>query len=94
MAIYKLHRWAVVCSQDPYRAPEAIPKYLAGFRDDEAREIMTSAIVEMNGHQIRTYSGSIYILEDVSPEYLEWLDQNGFEMDPNNLINIVKKVKS
>jgi hypothetical protein len=93
MATYKLHRWAVVCSyDDPYLAPEANPKCLTGFRDEETKEVITSPIVKMNGREMTTYSGSLYILEDVSPEYLQWMDDNGFEMDPNNPINVVKKI--
>lgn len=92
MATYKLHRWSVVFDTDPYKAPEARCSYLQGYRDQETQQIITSGIAKVNGREITTNSGSIYILEDICSDYLDWLDQNGYAIDPTNPIKPAKKV--
>ena len=84
--IYHLHKWAVVSDNDPYRAPEARSICLTGFRDNEVSQVITSEVVEINGNYIRTWSGSIYILDDVDPEYAAWMKANGIDFDPENPI--------
>lgn len=91
---HHLYRWAVVAYyDDPYRAPEINPKCLAGYRDQDPRRIRTSPIKEINGKEITTESGSVYILEDMSQEYREWLEANNIDWDPENPIHF-KESKS
>lgn len=88
MAEYHLHKWAVVMDGDSFTAPELIQKRLTGVRCDDDREIVTSTIVSVEGRRVTTYSGSVYNLEDVSPEFLSWMQENGIEFDPENPIKI------
>ena len=89
--IYHLYRWRVINAyNDPYRAPEANPKCLAGYRDKERKAVMTSAIVKAEGRQITTYSGSVYILEDMDPDYRQWLEKNNLSFDPESPLKIIK----
>lgn len=88
---YHLHKWAVMMYGDTYTAPEAHSPCLTGFRDDETKQIVTSTIVSVQGREVTTYSGSTYILEDISSEYLRWLDENGYDLDPDNPIKLIKR---
>lgn len=86
MATYYLHRWSVI--GDSYKAPEAGVLRLSGFRDQDEKKVTTSVIVEVNGREVTTYSGSVYILEDIDSDYLEFLDKTGETYDPENPIRI------
>ncbi len=86
MAIYHLYRWSLVSSIDPYQAPETKKPRLTGFRDQDKNQVTTSPIIEVNGREITTYSGSVYILEDIDPDYLKFLDATGEVYDPENPI--------
>lgn len=88
---YHLHRWAVTMMGDTYTAPEARTYCLTGFRDEETKAIVTSTIVSVQGREVTTYSGSVYILEDISPDYLKWLDENGFEVSADSPICFTRK---
>jgi hypothetical protein len=92
MATYKLHRWSVRDrDENPYQAPECRTKCLVGFRDSEPKQIRTSHIVEANGREITTSSGSVYILEDMDPDYRAWLEEHDLEFDPENPVQFKKK---
>lgn len=91
MATYHLHKWSVSEKADPFLAPEINPACLAGYRDDEDRPVVTSRIVKVDGRTITTYSGSVYILEDIDPDYLQWLQDNGHNYDPETPIKFKKK---
>lgn len=94
MTTYHLYRWAIVrLYDDPYRAPEINPNCLTGFRDDSPRRIRSTPITEINGREITTESGSVYILEDIDTTYREWLWENDIPYDPENPIYF-KKSKS
>ena len=90
MATYHLHKWSVIdCSKsDPYTAPELLRKQLAGVRDNEEKQVITSYIVKAEGRTITTYSGSVYILEEIAPEYLVWLRDNNINYDPENPVKV------
>jgi len=88
MATYHLHRWSVGGEVDPYLPPESQVIRLTGFRDQDTRAVTTSPIIEVNGREVTTYSGSVYILEDIDPDYLEFLDKRGEIFDPENPIRI------
>jgi uncharacterized protein CbrC (UPF0167 family) len=88
MAEYHLHRWSVCSTGDPFQAPELHPKRLAGLRCEDDREIVTSSIVSIDGRRVTTYSGSVYILEEIDPEFLSWMQENNMEYDPENPIKV------
>lgn len=88
MATYHLHKWSVQDRSDPYAAPEASRKCLRGWRDNEEKVIVTSYIVKAEGRTITTYSGSTYILEEIDPDYLMWMRDNGVTYYPDNPIKI------
>lgn len=93
MATYHLYRWSLTSyASSPYFAPEQCKLSLVGYRDQNPCPIHTSDIKEVNGREITTTTGSVYILEDIDPEYRHWLNENGIEYDPANPIK-VKKVK-
>ena len=86
MAMYQLHKWAVVGDGDPWVAPELCSKRLTGYRDKETKQVVTSPIVKVEGKKITTRSGSVYILEDVSEQYREWLRDSGIPFNPEQPI--------
>ena len=92
MTTYHLYKWSVVSDNNPWHAPEQRTIQLAGFRDDQPKQIVTSSVVKIEGRNITTRSGSVYVLEDISAEYLDWMQENGITYDPNNPIkDLVKK---
>ena len=84
---YKLENWSVVdIPNSPYVPPECKRKCLSGLCPERAQEvyykipkefqeevIVTSPIHEINGKRITTRSGSIYILGEIDPKYVEYL---------------------
>jgi len=90
-----LKNWSVQGSADPYLAPEAQTKHLVGEvydhpdpRHYDGKNIQTSAVVEVDGMSIKTYSGTNYFLEDPHPDYLEYLKTIGYDFDPDNPIKL------
>jgi hypothetical protein len=91
MATYHLYRWSVTSfSDNPWHAPEQRQLCLVGFRDQETKRVITSTIKEVNGREITTETGSKYLLEDIDPEYLSWMDAEGLVYDPINPIKVKK----
>lgn len=86
MAEYHLYKWSVVISEDPYQAPETNHQRLRGYRDSENRAVKTSPLIKVDGRKITTQSGNIYILEDIDANYLKWMQDNGYEYNPENPI--------
>ena len=87
MAVFHLTNWSVQYRpSDPFKAPEQCAQCLAGLRVEDNKHVLTSAIEDVDGRRITTWSGSVYILEDVSVEYLAFLKQIGHEYDPENPI--------
>ena len=85
MATYHLHKWSVCMDpNDPYSAPEVSYKCLIGYRGDEELPVRTSYISKINGREITTASGSVYILEDISPDYLNWMKDMGIVYNPES----------
>ena len=88
---YHLKNWSLIVRGDPYMAPELSCQQLRGVRDDDPREITTSRIVAVDGRRITTYSGSVYVLEDINEDYLSWMMENGYVYDPENPIKDKRK---
>lgn len=88
MTTYHLYRWSVVGDIDPYKSPEQQAPRLSGFRNQDKKRVTTSVILSVNGREITTYSGSIYILEDIDPDYLNHLNDTGEIYDPEHPIRI------
>lgn len=86
---YHLYKWKITSKyNNPWLAPEANPICLIGFRDDENFPVKTTPIVSANGREITTYSGSVYILEDIDHDYLMWCNNNNIVYDYFNPIII------
>lgn len=83
MAVIK--NWAVVG-----RGPLGLGR-LAGEVFDHPRffdgaDVITSFIVEANGRNVITHSGTNYILEEPCEEYLSSLSKRGMKYDPKQPI--------
>ena len=72
---YQLEDWSVVPSLDPnpYCAPR---RTLRGRRNGETEFVNTSEIVHVDGKQVTTMSGSVYILGTPDPAYVAWCRDN------------------
>jgi hypothetical protein len=91
MATYNLKKWSVGF-RNPFLPPELQGASLVGYRDGEDKPVITSAIVKAEGRNITTFSGSVYILEDIDPEYEAWLISQGIKYDPENPVKFKKVV--
>ncbi len=90
----KINNWS--CYRDPFHPPESTRLRLNGQCDEDvARNLYrtTSDIVEIDGLYIRTYSGSVYELGEISKDYMVWL-KNHYpkDIDPANPIKMVEKL--
>lgn len=84
-----LYKWWVrPYYSDPWIAPECNFNCLGGFIEGNDNPLKTSKIVAANGLEITTYSGSIYVLQDINPEYYQFIKENNIPYDPNNPITI------
>lgn len=90
----KLNNWSVTeANTSPFCAPEARGVALQGVVDEhrelgpsDGKSLRTSEIVGVEGRVITTYSGSVYELGTISPEYRAWLRENCPEWDWRNPI--------
>lgn len=57
----------------------------------DGKQIITSRIRKVKGHQITTISGTTYELGNVNPDYVEWLEQNGITFNESNPIKLEQK---
>lgn len=93
---YYINNWSIGSISNrtsPYMAPEEHKLHLQGDRRREgessadAEGIRTSYIVSVQGKEVHTYSGSVYILEDPDPDYLEYLAQINYPYNKENPIS-------
>ena len=90
----KLENWSIVTKYNPYLAPECMVYRLEGVvydhpnpRHSNGKEIVTSEIMAATiNNLIVTYSGSIYELGKVNPDY-----EKQYPDTFNKLINTLKK---
>lgn len=78
----KIKNWSVVTTFNPYTPPETQKASLNGNvyghpRFEDGKNVITSTIVEVNGNIVKTYSGSVYELEEPCPDFVEWCEKNG-----------------
>lgn len=92
MSGIRLHRWSVTGSSDnPFAAPEQNLPCLVGIRDSDGKYVRTSPIAKAEGKEITTKSGTLYILEDMDPDFRLWLEEQGIAYDPENPITFKEK---
>lgn len=84
--IYRLEKWSLY--ESPWEAPEVRHKRLVGLRDEDEGQVITSPIDKINGREVTTMSGSVYILGEIDPDYLQWMKDHGFTYDPDNPIKV------
>lgn len=90
MSVYNLDNWGITSTDSGYVAPEARKLRLTGTRLQDNREVITSAIVNVEGRVITTETGSTYILGEPDPEYLDYLQENGIVYNQRNPISVNK----
>lgn len=76
---------------DPWAAPELGNNYLVGDCPDRVRSnprITTSRIVAAQGRLVTTESGSVYLLGEADPAYVEFLKSIGRELDESNPVTV------
>lgn len=83
---YQLENWSIIA--DEWSAPELGKMYLFGTRTEDSKPVRTSRIVSVNGKEITTNSGSIYVLGVPDKEYLEWLKEKKIAFDELNPIKL------
>lgn len=92
MSGIRLHRWSVTqASDNPFLAPEANPACLLGIRESDGKYVRTSPIAKVEGKEITTKSGTVYILEEMDPDFRHWLEEEGIEYDPENPVTFKRK---
>jgi len=91
MSTYRLHEWSVRAWEDGFTAPELVRLRLAGRRAEDNKRVLTSPVRSANGCAVTTESGSVYVLEDVSPEYVAFLASIGRTLDAKNPIKFVRR---
>lgn len=72
----------------PYDAPEV--RRLSGTLEN-GKQITTSPIVDANGRSVRTRSGSLYLLGDISTDYLKWMQENNIAYDHEQPIKELRR---
>ncbi len=78
--------WSV--GNNAYDAPEIIR--LMGTLES-GKKIITSPVVAVTGRAVRTASGSVYLLGDISPDYLSWMLENNMPYDHEQPIKVVQR---
>lgn len=89
---YEINFWSITGNPNPYCPPELQTVHLSGAvtghpRFEDGERITTSPIVgfDPDTQIVTTRSGSQYKLGlDVSPSYLQWLREQGYEFDPDH----------
>lgn len=89
--MYDLYRWSIRHTEvGPYQPPELGIICLVGFKDSDPDSIRTSSIINVSGRKVTTFSGSVYLLQDMDAGFRDWLDENKIQFDSDNPIRIRK----
>ena len=85
-----MKNWSIV-GRNPYLSQEAQKMCLNGNVENHPillnKVITTSSIIIIDGRYALTYSGSVYLLENVSEEYASFVKQNYEEEVYNRLFS-------
>lgn len=81
----RLENWSVCFgSADPWRPPEGCASTLQGNvyghpLHDDGKFVVTSVpvTIDKEKRQIKTYSGSVYVLGEPDKEWIAWLEEQG-----------------
>jgi hypothetical protein len=84
---HELTNWSLIIGDNPYQAPENNVTCLYGIRVNDGKIIQTSYIVSSSGREVTTYSGSVYVLKDIDPNYLKWMSDHNIKYNPENPIS-------
>lgn len=82
-----IEQWSTY--RGPFTAPE-VPPCIKGKLGE--KWIITSSVRRAEGRRVTTESGSVYVLGEPDPKWLEWLASNDYQFDPQNPIKTVKKL--
>lgn len=86
--VQRLNNWSVGASV--YDPPELKVIRLMGTLES-GKKIITSPVVEVTGRAVRTASGSVYLLGDISPDYHQWMQENNMPYDHEQPIKAVQR---
>ncbi len=92
----RLEKWYTRVSS-PYAAPEQQAIYLHGEVFDhpsfqDGKTIGTSRIIDVNGNKITTKSGTMYLLGEPDPEFVEYCEENGVHVPTKEVP--IKEIKN
>jgi hypothetical protein len=92
----RIENWSLITDDNPYLAPEQRKVRLRGDviehpRLGYANDVQTSSIKDVEGHIVKTSSGSVYQLGEPSPEYVKWCQDNGHYVPTREVPIIFKK---
>jgi hypothetical protein len=88
----RLENWACVM-KDPYKAPEQQGIRLRGIafghpKHASGTKVTTSPVVAAIGRQVKTASGSTYVLGEPDPSYVDFCTAHDKHIDPNQPIKV------
>ena len=95
----RLENWSTVAlDTNPYTAPECIPVAISGEVHGHPKfangmRVTTSAVKGAEGRMVQT-ENSEYELGEISPQYRKYLDDMGYEFDPENPIKVKRHGES
>ena len=94
--LVRIEQWGLGSDEDDvYRAPETRRHCLRGViyghhRKPDGSSVQTSPVVSVNGREVTTKSGTIYLLGEPHPDYVEYLRGIGRSIDPEQPIKVVR----
>ena len=90
----RIEGWALVYDHDDgYTPPECVRRCLKGEvyghpRKADGETVRTSPIASVDGLHVLTSSGSLYLLGEPRPDYLDYLLGQGIPFDPADPIKV------
>jgi len=92
--VKKLQNWEFIrIGVDRYKAPEQMSDTLRGLvyghpLHPDGTCVRTTPIVQVNGLEVTTRSGSVYRLGRIHPRYRHWLKAKGLDYDRANPLGV------
>ncbi len=86
-----IDNWSTSLAGNPFQAPEVRALVVTGTTENDPRRpgktpITTSRVVEVNGREFKTRSGTLYRLGRIDPKFRAWLRKEGRQYDPREPI--------